>query len=175
MTRSHELPRRWRGRARSSRNESATDGGEAGMPAGNESMVAMIRAAILAGIGITPAHVDPLELEEAELDRELQMRISNGFTTQIWAYAGQVWKETADTLALHEDECVRISIANDTPTVRVVAVGPDRMLRIRPGETGNIDLAIRSLTPFSIDVVGVPAFTRPVTVRPSYGAHANVA
>jgi hypothetical protein len=138
-----------------------------------ETMVATINAAILASIGITPAHAEPLELDDVELDRELQMRISNGFTTQIWAYAGQVWKETADILALHEDECVRITIANDTPTVRVVSVGPGRILRIRPGETANVDLAVRSLTPFSIDVVGVPAFTRPVTVRANYTAHAN--
>ena len=145
------------------------------MSASAESMVAMTNAAILAGIGITLEHAEPLELDDFELDRELQMRISNGFTTQIWAYAGHVWKETADTLALHEDECVRISIANDTPTVRVVSVGPSRILRIRPGETANVDLAVRSLTPFSIDVVGVPAFSRPVSVRANYIAHANVA
>lgn len=140
-----------------------------------EIMVATNAAAILASIGITPAHAEPLELEDSELDRELQMRISNGFTTQIWAYEGQVWKETADTLALHEDECVRISIANDTPTVRVVSVGPSRMLRIRPGETAIVDLAVKSLNPFSIEVVGVPAFSRPVAVRASYAARANVA
>ncbi|HEX5007409.1 MAG TPA: hypothetical protein VFV70_09875 [Hyphomonadaceae bacterium] len=138
------------------------------MSAGSESMVASITAAILASVGITPAHAAPLEFDDdAEFDRELQMRISNGFTTQIWAYAGEVWKETADILALHEDECVRITIANDTPTVRVVSVGPGRVLRIRPGETANVDLAVTSLLPFSIDVVGVPAFTRPVTVRAS--------
>jgi hypothetical protein len=142
------------------------------MHAGHEGTVATIAAAILASIGITPAHADPLELDDGELDRELQMRISNGFTTQIWAYAGQVWKETADILSLHEDECVRISISNDTPIVRVVSIGPNRILRIGPGETANVDLAVRSLTPFSIDVVGVPAFTRPVTVRPGHGAHA---
>ncbi len=145
------------------------------MPSKRETMVATTNAAILASIGITPAHAEPLELEDFELDRELQMRISNGFTTQIWAYAGQVWKETADTVALHEDECVRINIANDTPTVRVVSVGPNRIVRIRPGETANVDLAVRSCTPFSIDVVGVPAFSRPVSVRASYRAHANVA
>ncbi len=145
------------------------------MPTRRESMVATINAAILASIGISPAHAEPLELQDCELDRELQMRISNGFTTQIWAYAGQVWKETADTVALHEDECVRINIANDTPTVRVVSVGPNRIVRIRPGETANVDLAVRSCTPFSIDVVGVPAFSRPVSVRASYRAHANVA
>ncbi len=145
------------------------------MPSKRETMVATTNAAILASIGITPAHAEPLELEDFELDRELQMRISNGFTTQIWAYAGQIWKETADELALHEDACVRISIANDTPTVRVVSIGPDRMLRIRPGETANVDLAVRSLAPFSIDVVGVPAFTRPVTVRASDGANATMA
>ena len=137
----------------------------------SETMVAVIAAAILAGIGITPRHAEPLELDDVELDRELQMRISKGFTTQIWAYAGQVWKETPDILALHEDECVRISIANDTPVVRVVSVGPTRILRIRPGETANVDLAVRSLAPFSIDVVGVPAFSRPVSVR----ANAHVA
>jgi hypothetical protein len=139
-----------------------------------ETIVATINAAILAGIGITPAHAEPLELDDAELDRELQMRISNGFTTQIWAYAGQIWKETADTLALHEDEHVRISISNDTPIVRVVSVGPDRILRIRPGETANVDLAVRSRTPFSIDVVGVPAFSRPVSVLASYSPNASV-
>lgn len=145
------------------------------MPTRHESTVATTTAAILAGIGITPVHAEPLELEDFELDRELQMRISNGFTTQIWAYAGQVWKETADTLALHEDECVRITIANDTPTVRVVSVGPNRIVRIRPGEAANVDLAVRSLSPFSIDVVGLPAFSRPVSVRAGYGDQANVA
>jgi hypothetical protein len=137
--------------------------------------IAAINAAILAGVGITPVDAEPLEFEDVELDRELQMRISNGFTTQIWAYAGQVWKETADTLALHEDELVRITIANDTPTVRVVSVGPERILRIRPGETANVDLAVRSRAPFSIDVVGVPAFTRPVTVRAGFAARFNTA
>ena len=145
------------------------------MPAGNESMVATITAAILASVGITPVHAEPLELEDGELDRELQMRISNGFTTQIWAYAGEVWKETADILSLHKDECVRISIANDTPTVRVVSVGPGRILRIRPGETANVDLAVTSFAPFSIDVVGLPAFTRPVTVRAGHGDHVHLA
>ena len=140
-----------------------------------ETMVATTAAAILAGIGITPEHAEALELEDSELDRELQMRISNGFTTQIWAYAGQVWKETADILSLHEDECVRISISNDTPIVRVVSVGHRHMLRIRPGETAAVDLTVKSLNPFSIEVVGLPAFSRPVTVRPSYGAHASVA
>ena len=70
---------------------------------------------------------------------------------------------------------MRITIANDTPTVRVVSVGANRIFRIRPGETANVDLAVRSLMPFSIDVVGVPAFTRPVTVRPSDEARARVA
>jgi hypothetical protein len=145
------------------------------MPTRYETMVAATNAATLAGIGITPAYAEPLEFEDSELDRELQMRISNGFTTQIWAYEGQVWKETADTLALHKDECVRISIANDTPIVRVVSVGRGQMVRIRPGETAVVDLAVNSFTPFSIDVVGVPAFSRPVTVRAGYGADVNAA
>lgn len=145
------------------------------MHTASKTMVATTAAAILAGIGITPAHSEPLEFEDIAFDRELQMRISNGFTTQIWAYAGQVWKETADTLCLHQDECVRISIANDTPTVRVVTAGPSRILRIRPGESANVDLIVGSLAPFSIDVVGVPAFTRPVTVRAGVGDYARVA
>ena len=140
-----------------------------------ETMVATTAAAILAGIGITPAHAESQELKDSALDRELQMRISNGFTTQIWAYGGQIWKETADILSLHEDECVRISISNDTPVVRVVSVGHLHMLRIRPGETAAVDLAVKSLEAFSIDVVGVPAFSRPVTVRAAYGGHANLA
>jgi hypothetical protein len=149
--------------------------GEAGMSVRYDMAIAAINAAILAGVGVTSAHAEPLEFDDIEVDRELQMRISNGFTTQIWAYSGEVWKETADILSLHEDEHVRISIANDTPTVRVVSIGPARILRIRPGETANVDLAVRSLESFSIDVVGVPAFTRPVTVRASYGGRASIA
>jgi hypothetical protein len=49
------------------------------------------------------------------------------------------------------------------------------MVRIRPGETAAVDLAVKSLAPFSIDVVGVPAFSRPVTVRASDGAHVGIA
>jgi FtsP/CotA-like multicopper oxidase with cupredoxin domain len=137
-------------------------------------MTAAASAAILAGIGISPAFAEPLSHEDFEIDRELRMRISNGFTTQIWAYGGQVWRETQDTLCFHEDERVRISIRNDTPFVRVVTVGHDRVLRIRPRETASIDLTIASLEAFSIDVVGLPAFSRPARIRANYGAHANV-
>jgi len=135
-----------------------------------ESMTAATSAAILAGIGISSASAEHQALEDFEIDRELRMRISNGFTTQIWTYGGQVWKETQDTLSFHEDERVRISVRNDTPDVRVVSAGHDRMLRIRPGETASIDLTVASLEAFSIDVVGLPAFSRPVKVRANDGA-----
>lgn len=140
-----------------------------------EAMAAASCAAALAAIGISPANAGPLRAPHNEIDRELRLRISDGFSRQTWAHSGQQWTETRDTLSMHEDEIVRVSIFNDTPSVRVISFGDTRPhLRIRPGEGASIDLFVDQLDPFEIAVVGQPPLSRPVKVRASYGAYANV-
>jgi hypothetical protein len=141
-----------------------------------EAMAATAAAAVLAGIGISPANAEPRRLEDSEIDRELSLAVSDGFSRQTWRYAGQVWTETRDTLSLHEDERIRVFVTNDMPGVQVISFGDDRPVqRVRPGEMVAVDLTINRLDDFLISVIGQPSMSRPVRVRPSYGAHANVA
>lgn len=122
--------------------------------------------ATLAAIGITPAHAAPARTTQGQFDRELHLRVSDGFTRQSWRNGLQTWNETRDTLAMLKDEIVRITIVNDTPAVRVISLGDGRpMLRIRSGEAARIDLFVDSFDPFEISVVGQPPLSRPVRVR----------
>lgn len=140
-----------------------------------DAMAAATCTVILAGIGIAPASAEPQHHEDFEVDRELSLAVSDGFSRQTWRYAGQVWSETRDTLQMHEDERVRVYVTNDMPGVRVISFGDDQPARrIRTGETIAIDMTISRLAGFTISVVGQPALSRPVRVRATYGAHANV-
>jgi hypothetical protein len=131
-------------------------------------------AAILAAIGIFPASAAP-QPEAGEVDRELRLAISDGFTRQTWIYAGQKWTETRDIVTFHEDELVRITITNDRPGARVISFGGDReLMRLGPGETRSMVLGISRLDAFEISVMGQPMITRAAKVRANYGAHANV-
>lgn len=142
----------------------------------SEAMAAATCAAILAGIGILPAHAESQRHEDFEVDRELSLAVSDGFTRQTWRHAGQVWTETRDTLSLHEDECLRIYVTNDAPGVRVISFGEDLPARrVRAGETISIDMTVSRLEGFTIAVIDQPALSRPVRVRATYGANANVA
>lgn len=124
--------------------------------------------ATLAGIGITTRTTMPPRITQGDVDRELRLWVSDGFTRQSWKEDGQVWHETRDRLMMREDEIIRVGIFNDTPSIRVISMGDKRpMLRIRPGETASIDLFVDSLEPFEIAVVGQPPLSRPVRVRPS--------
>ena len=139
-----------------------------------ETLASGTAAAILAGIGISPAHADPLP-HDASADRELRLAVSDGFTRQTWIYGGQVWNEARDTLVFHEDETIRITIANDQRGDRVIALGEDQMIRVKQGEMRSIVMRITSLRTFSIAVADQPMISRLVQVRANYGAHANVA
>ncbi|MDP3739717.1 MAG: hypothetical protein Q8R02_20180 [Hyphomonadaceae bacterium] len=142
----------------------------------SEAMAAATCVAILAGIGISPAFAEPQRHEDFEVDRELVLAVSDGFSRQTWRYAGQVWSETRDTLLMHEDERVRVYITNDMPGVRVISFGDDQPARrVRAGETISADLTMDHARGFTIAVVGQPAFSRPVRVRANYVAHANMA
>lgn len=122
--------------------------------------------ATLAAIGINSVHASPTRTTQGQFDRELHLRVSDGFTRQSWRDGLQTWNETRDTLAMHKDEIVRITIVNDTPAVRVVSLGDGRpMLRIRSGEAACIDLFIDSFEAFEIAVVGQPPLSRPVRIR----------
>ncbi|MDP3493102.1 MAG: hypothetical protein Q8R82_08295 [Hyphomonadaceae bacterium] len=122
--------------------------------------------ATLAAIGITSIHAASTRTTQGQFDRELHLRVSDGFTRQSWRNGLQTWNETRDTLAMEKDEIVRITIVNDTPAVRVVSLGDGRaMLRIRPGDAACIDLFVDSFDPFEIAVVGQPPLSRPVRVR----------
>ncbi|HEX5007408.1 MAG TPA: hypothetical protein VFV70_09870 [Hyphomonadaceae bacterium] len=121
-------------------------------------------AAILAGIGILPSNVPPLT-RNILIDRELILSVSDGFTRQSWVQDGRVNRETRETLSMDDGEHVRITIANDTPGVHVIALGDGRMLRLSAGKSGSIDVSARRGDEFSIDVVGQPAFSRPVKVK----------
>jgi hypothetical protein len=139
----------------------------------SEAMAAATCGTILAGIGILPAHAEPQRHEDFEVDRELVLAVSDGFSRQTWRYAGQVWSETRDTLLMHEDERVRVYITNDMPGVRVISFGDDEPVRrVRTGDTVAIDMTISRLAGFSIAVVGQPALSRPVRVRANSSAHA---
>jgi hypothetical protein len=141
-----------------------------------EAIAASAAAVVLAGIGISPAHADVRRFDEGEIDRELSLAISDGFSRQTWRYAGQVWTETRDTLSFHEDEHIRVYVTNDMPGVRVISLGDDRPVRrVRPGETIAIDLTVDGVDDFIISVAGQPAISRPVRVRASHGAHPNIA
>jgi hypothetical protein len=138
-----------------------------------ETLASGTAAAILAGIGISPVYAEPLP-HDASADRELRLAVSDGFTRQTWIYAGQMWSETRDTLVFHEDETIRITIANDQRGDRVIALGEDQMIRVRQGEARSVVMRIASLKPFSIAVADQPMISRGVQVRASYGARANV-
>lgn len=148
------------------------------MLTGRETVAAGTMAAILAGIGIQPALARPALAEaapHAEIDRELYLAVSDGFTRQAWRHGGQTWIETRDVLSLREDEVIRITIANDRPGSRVISLGDERdLMLLRAGETRSVTLAIRQLHGFRISVMGEPMITRAATVRPNYSAYANV-
>ena len=130
-------------------------------------------AATLAAIGITSASAAPRRMTQGEIDRELRLRVSDGFCRQTWNDQGEVWTETRDRLVMREDEIVRIGILNDTSSVRVISFGDRRpLLRIRAGETATIDLFVDSREPFEISVVGQPPLSRPVQVRASENVQA---
>lgn len=139
-----------------------------------EVVLAGTAAAILAGIGIQPAHAAPSP-DASRIDRELHLSVSDGFTRQTWRHGGQTWVETRDVMTLHEDEVIRVTIANDRPGARVISLGSDRdLIALRPGETKSITLTIRQLHGFRVSVMGEPMITRAATVRPNYSAPANV-
>lgn len=140
-----------------------------------DAMAVATCTAILAGIGIASASAEHQRHEDFEIDRELVLAVSDGFSRQTWRHAGQVWNETRDTLLMHEDERVRVYITNDMPGVRVISFGDDQPARrVRMGQTVAIDLTISRLAGFSIAVVGQPALSRPVRIRANHSAHANV-
>ena len=142
----------------------------------SEAMAVAACTALVASIGILPAYAEPQRHEDLEIDRELSLAVSDGFSRQTWRHAGQVWKETRDALLMHEDERVRVYITNDMPGVRAISLGDDQPVRrIRTGETFAIDLTISRLAGFSIAAVGQPALPRPVRIRASHSAHAGVA
>jgi hypothetical protein len=139
-----------------------------------DTMIAGTAAAILAGIGIQPAFAGPAP-DTPQIDRELHLAVSDGFTRQAWRYGGQTWVETRDVMTLHEDEVIRVTITNDRPGSRVIALGSEReLMLLRQGETKSVAMTIRQLEGFRISVMGEPMITRAATVRPNYGAHANV-
>jgi RNase P/RNase MRP subunit p29 len=121
-------------------------------------------AAILAGIGIFSLNIQPLT-SNGFVDRELILSVSDGFTRQAWVIDGRVTRETRETLSLEDGEHVRITIANDTPGVRVITLGDGRLLRLAAGQSGAIDVTGRRGAEFSINVVGQPALSRPVKVQ----------
>lgn len=141
-----------------------------------EAMASAAAAAVLAGIGISPGHAEALRHEDYEIDRELSLAVSDGFTRQTWRRAGEVWTETRDTLSMHEDERVRIYVTNDMPGARVISFGDENPVqRVRPGETIAVDLTIIRADGFVISVVGQPALSRPVRVRAADGDRLNIA
>lgn len=130
-------------------------------------------AATLAAIGITSANAAPRRMTQGEIDRELRLWVSDGFCRQTWKEQGHVWSEVRDKLVMREDEIVRISILNDTPSVCVISFGDRRsLLRIRAGEAAVIDLFVDNNEPFEISVVGQPPLSRPVKVRSNENAQA---
>ena len=112
-------------------------------------------------------------MTQGEIDRELRLWVSDGFCRQTWNEQGHVWSEVRDKLVMREDEIVRISILNDTPSVCVISFGDRRsLLRIRAGEAAVIDLFVDNNEPFEISVVGQPPLSRPVKVRSNENAQA---
>jgi hypothetical protein len=129
-------------------------------------------SAMLAEIGISSISA-PARTTQGPPDREVRLQLSDGFTRQTWGRDGEVWTETRDIIALNESEIVRIAILNDTPATRVVSLGDGRpMLRLRSGEARALDLLVDSRMTFEIAVVGQPALSRPVKVRPQERAEA---
>ena len=137
-----------------------------------DTVAAEASAAILAGIGIYPATAKPIPVRTT-IDRELCLSISDGFTRQTWRRHGHSWTETRDVVALNEHECIRITVLNDMPGLRVVSLGGDRMLRIPSGELRSAMVMVDSAEPFLVSVVGQPALSRPVRVRTSEDVNAR--
>lgn len=128
------------------------------------SIISQNGAALLAGIGILPANLQPL-VRDTFIDRELMLSVSDGFTRQAWVVDGRVSRETRERLSMTDGEHVRITIANDTPGVRVITVGDGRMLRLAAGQGGSIDITCRRGAEFAIEVVGQPSLSRPAKVE----------
>jgi hypothetical protein len=138
------------------------------------SIVQQGGAAILAGIGILPSNVQPLT-HNTFVDRELILSVSDGFTRQTWVVEGGVSRETRETLSLEDGEHVRITVANDMPGVRVIAIGDGRMLRLSAGQSGSIDVVARGDAEFAIEVIGQPALSRLVKVQRRSNARVRAA
>lgn len=136
-----------------------------------DSVAAEASAAILAGIGIYPASAKPIRVRTV-IDRELCLSISDGFTRQTWRRQGHSWTETRDVLSVSEHECIRITVLNDMPGLRIVSLGGARMLRVPPGELMSMTVQVDE-EPFSISVVGQPAISRPVRIRAREDAKAS--
>ena len=128
------------------------------------SIVQQNSAALLAGIGILPANIQPLT-RNTLIDRELLLSVSDGFTRQAWVADGRVSRETREKLSLMDGEHVRITIANDTPGMCVVTIGDGRLLRLAAGKGGSIDVICRHGDEFMIEVVGQPSLSRPAKVE----------
>ena len=142
----------------------------------SEAMASAAATAVLASIGISPAHAERQRHSDFEIDRELSLAVSDGFTRQTWRQAGQVWTETRDTLSMREEERVRIYVTNDMPGARVISFGDENPVqRVRTGETIAVDLTITRPDSFVISVVGQPALSRPVRVRTNGGDRLNIA
>lgn len=125
--------------------------------------VASAAAALLASIGISPAGTKHCRHADFEIDREVSLAVSDGFTRQTWRKAGKVWTETRDILSFDQGERVRIFISNYTPGVRVISFGDENPTqRVRSGETIIADVTAKGS--FIIAVAGQPSLSRPVRV-----------
>jgi hypothetical protein len=109
-------------------------------------------AGVAASLGL--AHADPPQASREVADRDLTLRLADGFRRQTWTYRGRTWDERNDAITLHKGEIVSLTVVNDTrDTVELPAAGPFNGTKLRAGETTTLTLRVKSSTGFDLQSI----------------------
>ncbi|HTE40203.1 MAG TPA: hypothetical protein VK629_05205 [Steroidobacteraceae bacterium] len=105
-------------------------------------------------------------------DRELTLTLSDNLQTQNWIYEGQRYSEERPSIVVHEGECVRVTLVNDTSVAQVLTLDQDRIALAAHSHV-IVDLSFDSLRSRTLRNANTAAI-RVIEVRPSYQLHALV-
>jgi hypothetical protein len=118
--------------------------------------IATLAAFMLAGAA---AHLDladasPPQASREQADRDLMLRLADGFRRQTWTLGGHTWDEHSDTITLRVPELVRLTLVNDTrDPVELPAAGPFAGTSLGAGEIKSVTLRVNR--PAAFDLVAI--------------------
>jgi hypothetical protein len=111
-----------------------------------------VLAGVVASLGF--AHADPPQATREVADRDLTLRLADGFRRQTWTYRGKAWDERNDAITLYKGELVRLTVVNDTrDAVELPAAGPFHGAKLRAGETKTLPLRVQNPTGFDLQAI----------------------